>query len=196
MTSLPSADDLKHTGLPPSALAAARTPVSVIAGIIAVSVIASLFLCWLVYYHAPTDVTGTHLLFLPALNAVLNGLSAIALVVGFWHIRARRIGPHRTAMFTAFFFSSIFLVTYIANHALHGDMRFQGQGAIRPFYFALLISHIGLSVLALPMILITFFLSLSGRFPAHRRLARFTFPIWLYVSVTGVIVYAMLAAYR
>jgi putative membrane protein len=75
-------------------------------------------------------------------------------------------------------------------------MRFQGQGAVRSVYFPLLISHIGLSVVALPMILITFYLSLSGRFPAHRRLARFTFPIWLYVSVSGVVVYAMLAAYR
>src|SRR5271166_1579266 len=165
-----------------------RTPLSI--------AVASLFLCWLVYYHVPADVTGTHLLFLPALNALLNALSAIALVTGFCFIRAKRVSKHRAAMFTAFVFSSVFLVTYITNHALHGDMRFQGQGAIRYVYFPLLISHIGLSVVALPMILITFFLSLSGRFPAHRRLARFTFPIWLYVSVTGVIVYAMLAAYR
>jgi len=99
-------------------------------------------------------------------------------------------------MFIAFIFSTLFLVTYITNHALHGDMHFQGQGIIRAVYFPLLISHIGLSVVALPMILITFFLSLTGRFPAHRRLARFTFPIWLYVSVTGVVVYMMLAAYR
>jgi putative membrane protein len=173
-----------------------RTPPGVVAAIIAISAVASLFLCWLVYYHAPADVTGTHLLFLPALNALLNGLSAIALVTGFLFIRSKRIAPHRAAMFTAFVFSSLFLVTYITNHALHGDMRFHGQGGIRFVYFPLLISHIGLSVVALPMILITFFLSLSGRFPAHRRLARFTFPIWLYVSVTGVIVYAMLAAYR
>jgi putative membrane protein len=169
-----------------------RTPLSIVAAIIAISAVASLFLCWLVYYHAPADVTGTHLLFLPALNA----LSAVALVTGFCFIRARRVSEHRAAMFTAFIFSSLFLVTYITNHALHGDMRFQGPGAIRYVYFPLLISHVGLSVVALPMILITFFLSLSGRFPAHRRLARFTFPIWLYVSVSGVIVYAMLAAYR
>jgi putative membrane protein len=173
-----------------------RTPFRIVAAIIAVSGLASLFLFWLVYYHAPTDVTGTHLLFLPALNAVLNALAAIALVTGFCFIRVARVSEHRTAMFTAFAFSSLFLVTYITNHALHGDMRFQGQGAIRYVYFPLLISHIGLSVVALPMILVTFFLSLSGRFPAHRRLARFTFPIWLYVSVTGVIVYAMLASYR
>lgn len=174
----------------------ARTPHGVIVAIIGLSVAASLFLCWLVYYHAPADVAGTHLLFLPALNALLNGLSAAALVTGFCFIRAGRIANHRASMFTAFIFSSLFLVTYITNHALHGDMRFHGVGGIRSVYFPLLISHIGLSVLALPMILITFFLSLSGRFPAHRRLARFTFPVWLYVSLTGVIVYAMLAAYR
>jgi putative membrane protein len=174
----------------------ARTPPGVVSAIIAISAAASLFLCWLVYYHAPADVTGTHLLFLPALNALLNGLSAAALIAGFCFIRAGNIAAHRASMFTAFIFSSVFLVTYITNHALHGDMRFHGQGSVRDVYFPLLISHIGLSVAALPMILITFFLSLSGRFPAHRRLARFTFPIWLYVSVTGVIVYAMLASFR
>jgi putative membrane protein len=173
-----------------------RTPVAMIAGILAVSVLASLFLCWLVYYHTPTDAAGDRLAFLPALNAVLNGLSAVALVVGYRFIRRGRVSAHRTAMFTAFIFSSVFLVTYIMNHALHGDMHFHGQGPIRPAYFALLISHIGLSAVALPLILITFFLSLSGRFPAHRRLARYTFPIWLYVSVTGVMVYSLLAAYR
>ena len=173
-----------------------RTPLRIVATIIAISAAASLFLCWLVYYHVPADPTGTRLLFLPALNALLNALSAIALVTGFCFIAFKRISEHRAAMVTAFVFSSLFLVTYITNHALHGDMRFQGQGAIRSVYFPLLISHIGLSVVALPMILITFFLSLSGRFSAHRRLARFTFPIWLYVSVSGVIVYAMLAAYR
>jgi putative membrane protein len=173
----------------------ARTPLGVVAGIIAISIAASAMLCWLVFFHAPADVTGTHLLFLPALNALLNGLSAVALVVGFLCIRGKRIAAHRASMFTAFIFSTLFLVTYITNHALHGDMKFHGQGAVRPFYYTLLISHIGLSMVALPLILVTFFLSLSGRFPIHRRVARWTFPIWLYVSVTGVIVYAMLASF-
>ena len=172
-----------------------QTPLGVVAAILGVSAVASLFLCWLVYYHPPSDVTGTHLAFLPALNAILNASSAVALVIGFIHIRAGRIRAHRASMFTAFIFSSVFLATYITNHALHGDMRFHGTGVSRAVYFPLLISHITLSVVALPMILITFFLSLSGRFPAHRRLARITFPIWLYVSVTGVIVYAMLATF-
>ena len=101
-------------------------------------------------------------------------------------------------MLTAFAFSTLFLVSYITNHWLHGDMRFPaGHPTARFIYLWLLLTpHILMAVIALPMILITFFLSLSGRFPAHRRLARFTFPIWLYVSVTGVVVYLMLAAYR
>src|SRR5260370_12118899 len=122
-----------------------RTPLSIVAAIIAISAIASLFLCWLVYYHAPADVTGTHLLFLPALNALLNALSAIALVTGFYFIRVKRVSKHRAAMFTAFVFSSLFLVTYITNHALHGDMRFHCQGAILDLYFPLLTPHIDLS---------------------------------------------------
>ncbi len=174
-----------------------RTPPSIIAAIVGVSAAASLFLAWLVYYHQPADVAGTRLAFLPALNATFNTLCTIFLLLGFRFIRHRRIVAHRNSMFAAFIVSSLFLVSYIVNHALHGDMRFLGQGhGLRTTYFALLISHIGLSVVALPMILITFFLSLTGRFPAHRKLARFTFPIWLYVSVTGVIVYAMLATYR
>jgi putative membrane protein len=99
-------------------------------------------------------------------------------------------------MLTAFAFSSLFLVCYITNHALHGEMVFPGHGPIRTAYLALLISHVLLSVVALPMVLITFFFSLTGRFPQHKKIARYTYPIWLYVSVTGVLVYAMLAAWR
>jgi putative membrane protein len=174
----------------------ARTPPAAIWGIIAVSAVASLFLCWLVYVHPPTDAKGATLPFLPGLDAVLNSLAAIALVVGFLFIRARQIPAHRASMFAAFVFSSVFLAAYITNYFLHGEMFFQGQGGIRWVYFPLLISHIILAVVVLPLILITFFLSLSGRYPTHRKLARWTFPIWLYVSVTGVIVYVMLAAYR
>jgi len=142
------------------------------------------------------NAARTHLSSLPLVNSVLNALSAIALVIGFTFIKSRRITAHRNSMFAAFFFSSIFLVSYITNHALHGDTLFNRLSPWWPFYWKLLLSHILLSVLALPMILITFFLSLTGRFPAHKRLARYTFPIWLYVSVTGVIVYIMQAVIR
>jgi putative membrane protein len=130
--------------------------------------------------------------FLPALNAVLNGASATALLIGFLFIRARKIDAHRRSMLTAFAFSTLFLIGYIAHHALHGDVRYPLHAAWRGPYLGLLASHIILSALALPMILITFFLSLTGRFPQHKKLARWTFPIWLYVSITGVITYVML----
>jgi putative membrane protein len=171
-----------------------RTPPSVIAGIIAASAAASALICYLVYFHAPLDVTGTQLRSLLLLNAVANALSTVALLFGYLFIRARRIPLHRAAMFSAFFFSSIFLVSYLVNFTLHGETKFNRLSVWWPFYWKLLASHIILSVFALPMILITFFLSLTGRFPAHKRLARYTFPIWLYVSVTGVIVYLMQAA--
>jgi putative membrane protein len=175
-----------------------RTPPGVIWGIIAVSVVASAFLSWLVYFHQPADVAGTHLAFLPALNAFLNALCTVFLLRGFRHIRSLNITAHRNSMFGAFIVSSLFLVSYIVNHAMHGDMRFPtGHPTARFIYlWILLLPHILLAVVALPLILITFFLSLTGRFPAHRKLARYTFPIWLYVSVSGVIVYGMLSAYR
>jgi putative membrane protein len=180
----------------PSSTGVFKTPLNVVVTIIGISTCASVFLFWLVYFHPPSDASQSHFLFLPALNAGLNFLCTIALLIGLWHILHRNVMKHRNAMFAAFIFSTLFLVSYITNHALHGDSKFHGIGLVRPFYFALLISHIFLSVVALPMILITFFFSLSGRFSWHRKIAHFTFPIWLYVSVTGVVVYAMLAVYK
>ena len=167
---------------------------SVIAGIIALSVAATLFLFWLIYVHTAPQAFATRLLFLPALDALLNGLAAICLTVGFFFILRRNIKAHRRSMISAFVLSSIFLVSYVVNHALHGDILYQGHGPLRTVYFSILISHIVLCIVALPMVLITFFFSLTGRFPQHKKIARFTLPIWLYVSVTGVVVFAMLHA--
>ena len=167
-----------------------KTPPSIIAAILGVSAVASLFLFWLVYYHAPADTQHAKLLFLPSLNALFNGLSAIALVTGLVYVKGRKIRQHRAAMFTAFLFSTLFLVSYILNHALHGEYRLPiaHTGLVWNTYFWMLLSHITLSVFALPLILITFFFSLSERFEQHRKIARWTFPIWLYVSATGVLV--------
>jgi len=175
-----------------------RTPLNVIVTIIGISAAASAFLFWLVYYHQPSDAAQTHLLFLPALNAALNLLCTIALIIGFQHIRNGRVMQHRNAMFTAFVFSTLFLVSYITNHAMHGDAKFPTTHPMARFIYLwiLLVPHILASMVALPMILITFFFSLTGRIPWHRRIARYTFPLWLYVSVSGVIVYGMLAVYR
>jgi putative membrane protein len=167
-----------------------------VALIVAVSAAAVCFLLWLLYLHQPLDATAEHFRFLPALNAVLNGLCTLALLIGFYFIRRRNIPAHRVSMMIAFVFSSLFLVSYITNHALHGETHFPGFGTVRKVYLSILISHVGLSVVALPMVLTTFFFSLSGRIRQHRKIARFTLPIWLYVSVTGVVVYAMLAAWR
>jgi putative membrane protein len=175
-----------------------RTHPSIIAGIIGVSAIASLFLAWLVYYHQPTDVAGTQLAFLPALNAILNTCCTIALLVGLRYIKRGALIQHRNSMFLAFLFSSLFLASYITNHAMHGDAHFPTSHPTARFLYlwVLLTPHILASIVALPLVLITFFFSLTGRFPLHRKVARYTYPLWLYVSVTGVIVYAMLAAYR
>lgn len=167
-----------------------------VSGIVLLSAAAVVFLLWLIYVHPAPPQFSRRLLFLPALNALMNGLSAIALVTGFIFIRRLDIARHRASMITAFAFSSLFLVCYVTNHALHGDMIFPGHGTVRIVYLVILISHIFLSVVALPMVLITFYFSLSGRFTQHKKIARFTFPIWLYVSVTGVVVYAMLANWR
>jgi putative membrane protein len=166
-----------------------------VAAILTVSVVATLFLFWLIYVHPASDAQGLHYAFLPNLNALLNGLSAIALLVGYYFVRNHRISAHRASMFTAFVFSSLFLVSYIANHALHGDTLYPVHNAVYyDAYLPILISHIILAIVALPVVLITFFLSLSGRIPMHRKVARFTFPLWLYVSVTGVVVRVMLVA--
>jgi putative membrane protein len=163
-----------------------------IAAILAISAAATVFLFWLIYVHPATDASSARFAFLPALNALLNGLSATALLIGYIFIRARRIAAHRAAMITAFGFSTLFLVSYILHHALHGDVRYPVHAALRSVYLPLLASHILLAIAALPLILATFFFSLSGRIPQHRKVARWTFPLWLYVSVTGVVTYVML----
>jgi putative membrane protein len=173
--------------IPPTA-----SPRAAIAAILGVSIVATLFLFWLIYVHPAADAASVRLTFLPALNAVFNGLSATALLIGFTFIRARRVAAHRSSMLTAFVFSSLFLIGYIAHHALHGDVRYPAHAAFRTTYLWLLGTHIVLAIVALPLILITFFLSLTGRIPMHRKVASWTFPIWLYVSVTGVITYVML----
>ncbi|HEX4489086.1 MAG TPA: DUF420 domain-containing protein [Terriglobales bacterium] len=169
-------------------------PRGALVAILVVSAAAIGFLLWLLYVHEAPVEFAHRLLFLPGMNALLNGLSAIALCSGYYFIRNRNAQAHRNSMLTAFCFSSLFLISYILNHALHGDTRYPGHSAMRTFYLTVLASHIILSIVALPLILVTFFLSLTRRFAIHRKVARYTFPIWLYVSVTGVAVYLMLRA--
>lgn len=129
---------------------------------------------------------------LPAWNAVLNGTSAIFLIAGYTFIRRRQILAHKSCMVAAFLCSTAFLVSYLYYHAHAGLIRFQGHGWIRPVYFTLLTTHTILAVVIVPLVLITLYRALSNQFDRHRRIARWTLPLWLYVSVTGVIVYWLL----
>ncbi len=129
---------------------------------------------------------------LPHLNALLNGSCALLLTAGYLSIRGGRIQAHRYLMSSAFLVSVLFLISYLTYHAIHGATRFQGTGAIRSVYFFILITHTILAILIVPLILRTLYLALRNRFADHKRIARWTFPLWLYVSVTGVVVYWML----
>ena len=129
---------------------------------------------------------------LPALNASLNGLASMFLIVGYALIRSGRRDAHRLCMLTALGTSALFLISYVVYHANAGSVRFQGTGAIRVVYFAVLIPHVILAATILPLALVTTARGLRGDYGRHVRIARWTLPVWLYVSVTGVIVYAML----
>lgn len=129
---------------------------------------------------------------LPALNATLNGIAAVLLVIGYVLVRRRRFEQHRRVMLTAFGTSVLFLVSYVIYHANVGSRPFAGRGPIRTVYFTILITHIILAAAIVPLAIVTVSRGLSRRYDRHRRIARWTLPIWLYVSVTGVAVYLML----
>lgn len=149
-------------------------------------------LIWLIYFKpAPGELSAATSV-LPAVNAMLNATSACLLLAGYRAIRRGHQAVHKRFMLAAFVASTLFLVTYVVYHSLHGDTPFQGLGIVRRVYFFILISHILLTTVALPMILITFAFALTGRFAAHRKIARYTLPAWLYVSVTGVLIFVFL----
>ena len=128
----------------------------------------------------------------PVINASLNGTSTVLLITGRWFIAQRRIAAHKATMITAVVTSTLFLISYLYYHYHVGSVRFQGTGWSRPVYFTILISHVVLAAVIVPLVIITLSRALRERFDRHRAIARWTFPIWLYVSVTGVIVYVML----
>jgi len=129
---------------------------------------------------------------LPALNAVLNSASALLLAAGYLFIRSGNVAAHRRCMLAALATSTLFLTSYLIYHYHVGSVPFTSQGWTRRLYFAILISHTSLAVTIVPLVLITLYRALRNRFERHKRIARWTLPLWLYVSVTGVIVYGML----
>ena len=129
---------------------------------------------------------------LPAINASLNAVSGVLILFGYGAIRKRRVAVHRAFMLAAFVTSTLFLVSYVTYHIQAGSRSFAGPGWLRPIYLTMLISHIILAVGLLPLVIVTIIRAWRGRIEAHRRLARWTFPIWLYVSITGVLIYTTL----
>jgi len=130
--------------------------------------------------------------FLPTLNALLNSTSAVLLVTGYFFIRRKRVAAHKACMVSAFVVSALFLASYVYYHVHHGSTPFPGRGWVRGVYFAILIPHVILAASILPLALVTLYRAWKGDFERHRRLARWTLPLWLFVSVTGVVVYWML----
>jgi putative membrane protein len=160
-----------------------------------VSALALGALLYILYGHKPPVGDSGRLLFLPALNAACNAVTTFFILLGLYQIHRGYEREHRRSMLSAFASSSLFLIGYITYHFVHGDTHFPGQGWVRPVYFSILISHIVLSAVALPLVLATFYLALSGRYETHKKFARVTYPIWLYVSVTGVVIFFILRAY-
>ena len=154
------------------------------------------FLVWLVYFKGGVAHQSAVIASLPFVNAVLNSFSAAFLVSGYVAIRQGNWRRHMRWMFAALATSSLFFVSYVVYHNFQGDTKFTTPGAIRYVYFSILVSHIILSAVVVPLILLSFFLALSGRLAAHRKLSRYTLPIWLYVSVTGVLVFLMLKVFN
>ena len=133
---------------------------------------------------------------LPALNAPLNGVAAVFLLAGYASIRSRRKAAHRACMLAALAASGLFLVSYVVYHANAGSKPFPGAGPVRLVYFGILITHVVLAAAIVPLVIVTVTRAIRGRFDRHRRIARWTLPLWLYVSVTGVVIYVMLYRVR
>jgi putative membrane protein len=160
-----------------------------------VSVGALSLLAWLLLFNGGLRDTNLSLRFLPPVNACFNALAACLLVAGRLAIRAQRRDLHRSFMIAAFVASSCFLVGYLAYHSVHGDTKFGGEGALRTVYLSLLASHVLLSVPVVPLALTAFYFAWKKEFVRHTKVTRVLHPIWLYVSVTGVVVYALLRPY-
>lgn len=163
--------------------------------ILLISTAAFLFLIWLLYFKETTETSATWVDQLPALNALLNSASTFFIISGFVAIKKKKYVTHMKLMLTAFITSSLFLISYLLYHNFVGHTPFPGEGWIRPVYFTILISHIILSAFVVPLVLTSYYFAFSGKFKTHRKVSMWTFPIWLYVSVTGVVIFFILNSY-
>ncbi len=167
-----------------------------VASILALSFLILAFLLWIIYSKKNLEHVISWTANLPPVNTALNALTAVFLIAGFSAIKKKQRKRHIRLMCCATMTSFFFLIGYILYHYGHGETAFLGQGWIRPVYFFILISHIFLSALQLPLILITHFFALTKRFSYHKKIAKYTFPIWLYVSITGVLIFILLKLYN
>ncbi|MDX1638430.1 MAG: DUF420 domain-containing protein, partial [Balneolaceae bacterium] len=147
-------------------------------------------------FKGGSDYSSNLVTSLPALNALLNATSAVLIVLGYRAIRNLQFRQHMKLMLTAFFTSTLFLISYVIYHNFHGSTPFEGEGLIRPIYFFILITHIILSALVVPFILTSFYFAFSGKLNYHRKFSKFTLPVWLYVSVTGVLIFLILRIFN
>ena len=164
-------------------------------GLGAIGVLVPLLVAGLFAFPTAFRLPGAQVRLLPAVNAVLNSLTAICLLLGYYFIRRGQVKRHRALMGTAFVLGGLFLLSYVAYHSQAASTHYRGGGALRYLYFFLLLSHISLAVVTVGLVLFTLYFALTGQYKPHRRLARWTFPVWLYVSVTGVAVYFLIAPY-
>lgn len=162
--------------------------------ILALSIV--VFAVVVVLYSLPKqDVIPEWAKLLPTLNASLNGSCSILLLVSFWAIKNKRVTLHKQLNITAFVLSALFLVSYIVFHAFGVETKFPADNPLRPIYLFILLTHIILAAIVLPMVLTSFYFGLQGKIDLHRKVSKFTFPVWLYVTVTGVVVYLMISPY-
>jgi putative membrane protein len=162
--------------------------------IVVISILVPVVVGMLYFLPKESMKPGFDIYLLPKLNAIINSTVTLLLIAGYLFIRQRKIGAHQTSMAAAFLLSAVFLVSYIIYHR-YGHTNFGGEGGIKTVYLLILFTHIVLSAAVVPLVLITIYYSTSGQFAKHRKIARWTLPIWLYVSITGVIVYLMISPY-
>ena len=161
--------------------------------IVWVSVLVPVLVTALVYISPPKIAMGFDIHLLPKIHAIINGSVSILLAMSFYFIKQKNVAAHKACNVTALILSALFLVSYVTYHSLTDPTRYCGEGLMRGVYFFILLTHIVLAAVILPLILFTFLRAFTGNFDRHRRLARWTFPLWLYVSVTGVVVYWLIS---
>jgi putative membrane protein len=146
-----------------------------------------------IMFRVKLDVTIP--VFLPPIYATMNALTSIILIIAFWAIKNKKVKLHERLMKTAILFSAFFLVMYVVYHMTSDSTKYQGEGVLKTVYFIILISHILLSIAVIPFVLITYVRAITNNIELHKKIARITFPLWLYVAISGVIVYVMIAPY-